>query len=183
MKNAFTPISVTLKNLKEVTLRSATIEDAEKLLKTVKSYIADSPYIPKKVSEITITVSQEADWINSFIQKDNSLLLVAEYEGELVGNIDLTGHSRVFMEHTAVIGMGMLQEWRALGLGTALMEQAIAWAKENSILELLWLQVYSENKVGIHLYKKMNFSEQGVLKKYFKHHGTYYDNLTMSLMV
>lgn len=183
MKNAFTPITVTLKNQKQVTLRCAKIQDAEKLLKTVKTYIADSAYIPKKVSEITITISQEADWINSFVQKENSLLLVAEYQGELIGNIDLTGHTRMYMQHTAVIGMGMLREWREVGLGTALMQQAIAWAKENPVLELLWLQVYTENVAGIQLYKKMNFTEQGLLKKYFKHNGTYYDNLTMSLMV
>ena len=61
------------------------------------------------------------------------------------------------------------------------MKHSINWAKENPILELLWLQVYCENDLGLGLYRKMNFVENGIIKKYFKFNGKYYDNLTMSL--
>ena len=111
------------------------------------------------------------------------MLLIAEFDNEIVGNIDLTGNRRKIMEHTAVIGMGMLKEWRNTGLGTALLKLTIEWAKENSILELLWLQVYTENILGLNLYKKMEFIENGIIKNYFKQNGKYYDNLTMSLSV
>ena len=177
----FNPIIVKLKNAKEVKIRSAEISDAENLLKTIKTYIIDSEFIPKLYVEIKLTIQQEEDWINSFIQKENSLLLVAEYENEIIGNIDITGSSRIIMQHTAVVGMGMLKEWRNSGLGTELMKHAIDWAKENPVLELLWLQVYCENELGLGLYKKMNFVENGIIKKYFKFNGKYYDNLTMSL--
>src|SRR5690606_38339659 len=98
-----------------------------------------------------------------------------------IGNIDITGSSRVIMQHTGVIGMGILTEWRDLGLGTELMKLSINWAKENPILELLWLQVYCENELGVNLYRKMNFKDNGIIKNYFKRNGKYYDNLTMSL--
>lgn len=179
----FNPITVTLKNNKEITIRSAVISDAEKLLKTIKEYINDSEYIPKKTSEITVTVAQERDWISSFIEKQNSLLLIAEYDHEIIGNLDVTGSSRIMMQHTGVIGMGMLAAWRNSGLGTELMKAAIAWAEKNPILELLWLQVYTENVLGLSLYRKMNFTENGIIQNYFKHNGKYYDNLTMSLAV
>jgi ribosomal protein S18 acetylase RimI-like enzyme len=87
------------------------------------------------------------------------------------------------MQHTAVIGMGMFIEWRNSGLGTELMKYSIEWAKENPILELLLLQVYTENELGLNLYRKMEFVENGVIKNYFKQNGRYYDNLTMSLSV
>ena len=177
----FNPITVTLKNFKEVKIRSAEISDAENLLKTIKKYIADSQFIPKLEEEIKLTTEQEEDWINSFIEKENSLLLVAEYENEIIGNIDITGNSRIIMEHTGVVGMGMLAEWRNSGLGTELMIHSILWAKENPILELLWLQVYTENELGVNLYRKMNFKENGIIKNFFKRDGKYYDNLTMSL--
>ena len=181
MKIKFNPIIVKLKNAKEVKIRSAEISDAENLLKTIKKYIVDSEFIPKLFDEIKLTIQQEEDWINSFIQKENSLLLIAEYESEIIGNIDITGSSRVIMQHTGVIGMGMLTEWRNSGLGTQLMKHSINWAKENPILELLWLQVYCENELGVSLYRKMNFKENGIIKNYFKLNGKYYDNLTMSL--
>lgn len=183
MKNKFNPITVKLKNSKEITIRSAEIIDAEKLLKTVTEYISNSAYIPKFPEEITLTVSQEEEWIKSFIQKENSLLIIAELEGQIIGNLDITGNSRIMMQHTAMIGMGMLSEWRNFGLGTELMKYAIEWAKENPILELLWLQVYTENVLGYNLYKKMEFTENGIIKNYFKRNGKYYDNLTMSLFV
>ena len=85
------------------------------------------------------------------------------------------------MENTGIVGMGMLAEWRNSGLGTELMKHSIRWAKENPILELLWLQVYCENELGVNLYRKMNFKENGVVKNYFKRDGKYYDNLTISL--
>jgi RimJ/RimL family protein N-acetyltransferase len=170
---------VKLKNQKSVLIRQAQIADAEKLLECIKTYIPQSPFIPKLEEEITLTLEQEKEWIQSFLLKDNSLLLVAEYEGQIIGNIDLTGNSRKVMEHTAVIGMGMLKKWTNSGLGTALLNEVIHWAKENPILELIWLQVYTENELGMNLYRKMGFQEVGILPKFFKHNGKYYDNLTM----
>lgn len=183
MRIKFNPVKVRLKNSREVRIRNAETYDAEKLLKTVKEYVNDSDYIPKLFEEIKITVEQEEDWINSFIQKENSLLLIAEFEGRIIGNLDITGNSREIMQHTAVIGMGILTEWRNSGLGTELLKHSIQWAKENPILELLWLQVYTENTLGLHLYRKMEFIENGIIKNYFKQNGKYYDNLTMSLPV
>lgn len=179
----FTTEIIELKNNKLVTIRQATIEDAEKLLSCIKTYVPQSDYIPKLENEIKLTIEQEKEWINSFLTNENSLLLIAEYDNEIIGNIDLTGNRRVIMQHTAVIGMGMLKEWKNSGLGTALLKLTIKWAKENPILELLWLQVYTENILGVTLYKKMGFIENGIIEKYFKQNGKHYDNLTMSLSV
>ena len=183
MKTEFTPINVTLKNGHTVTVRSATVADAAQLLQTVKEYVKDSTYIPKIADEIKITIQQEEDWLESFILKENSILIVATFNDNIIGNLDITGNSRIIMQHTAVIGMGMLSEWRNSGLGTALLQYSIHWAKANPLLELLWLQVYTENKLALNLYRKMGFVENGIIKDYFKQDGRYYDNLTMSLPV
>lgn len=174
---------IELKNQKTVTIRQAEIADAEKLLQCIKTYVPESEYVPKLKQEMTLTVEQEKDWINSFLINENSLLLIAEYENEIIGNIDLNGNGRIIMKHTAVIGMGMLKEWRNSGLGTVLLNSAIEWAKENPILELLWLQVYTENKLALSLYKKIGFEENGVIKNFFKQDGKYFDNLTMTMNV
>ena len=179
----FQTIEIELKNKKVVQIRQAEIDDAENLLNCIKTYIPQSEYIPKLSQEIKLTIEQEKDWINSFLLNKNSLLLVAEYNNQLVGNIDLTGNQRKLMEHTAVIGMGMLKEWRNTGLGTALLSNVIEWARKNEILEVIWLQVYTENAAGLKLYKKMGFSENGIIKNFFKHENKYFDNLTMSLSV
>ena len=88
----FTTEIIELKNNKLVTIRQATIEDAEKLLSCIKTYVPQSDYIPKLENEIKLTIEQEKEWINSFLTNENSLLLVAEYDNEIIGNIDLTGN-------------------------------------------------------------------------------------------
>lgn len=172
-----------LKNQKTVTIRQAEIDDAEKLLNCIKTYVPQSDYIPKLEQEIKLTIEQEKDQINYFLTNENSLLLIAEFNNEIIGNIDLTGNRRKIMEHTALIGMGMLKEWTNTGLGSALLKLAIEWAKENPILELLWLQVYTDNELGLGLYRKMRFEENGIMKNFFKQDGKYFDNLTMTMNV
>ena len=183
MNHAFKQTEIKLKNNTLVTIREAEISDAPRLLGAIKKYIPESDFIPKLGSEIKLTIAQEEGWIQSFLEKDNSLLLVAEYDNELIGNIDLTGNSRIVMAHTAVIGMGILADWRGIGLGTALLQSIILWAKENPLLELIWLQVYTANAAGMNLYKKAGFIENGIIKNFFKNGNTYYDNLTMSMKV
>lgn len=172
-----------MKNGKYVTIRQAELIDAKNLLNTIKTYIPQSEFIPKHADEIKLSIEQEKEWINSFLINDHSLLLVAEYDNYIIGNIDLTGNSRKVMTHTAVIGMGMIEEWRNAGLGTALLNAIIQWAKNNPILEIIWLQVYTENILGMALYRKMGFVENGILKNFFKHENKYYDNMTMSMYV
>ena len=175
--------TIKLKNQKLVTIRQAEVGDAERLLSCIKEYISQSEYIPKLEQEITLTIEQEKEWINSFLASHNSLLLIAEYDNEIIGNIDLTGNRRKIMEHTAVIGMGMLNEWRNSGLGTALLKSVIQWAKENPVLELIWLQVYTENELALNVYRKMGFEDNGIIKNFFKKGNLYFDNLTMTMNV
>jgi RimJ/RimL family protein N-acetyltransferase len=179
----FKSIDVRLKNQKTVTIRVASTLDAVNLLKTIKSYVGESPYIPKLQEEFRLTLEEAKKWIRSLDEQANSLLLVAVYENEIIANVDLTGNQRKVMKHTAVIGMGMAKEWQNVGLGTALLFAIIEWAKKNPILELIWLQVYRDNQLGRNLYDKMGFIQNGIIKGFFKQDGQYFDNLTMSMKV
>ena len=60
---------LTLKNQKTVTIRQAEIDDAEKLLNCIKTYVPQSEYIPKLEQEIKLTIEQEKEWINYFLTK------------------------------------------------------------------------------------------------------------------
>lgn len=180
---SFTPLSIKLKNGKTVDIRTAVCNDAPAILEMVQNYLDNSPYIPKFTSEFRMTLEQEEAWIQSFLDAPNALLLVAEFENQLIGNIDLTGNHRQVMQHNALVGMGMLLEWRNQGLGSALMQAAIDWAKSNPILENLQLEVYAENVAGINLYQKMGFKQCGIIPNLFKDNGKYCDSIMMHLEV
>lgn len=123
--------------------------------------------------------ARELQIIEDYQNKVNSLLVVAESEGELIGNIDLTGSSRSKMAHTAMIGMGIKVAWRNQGLGKVLIESAIDWAKNKSTIELLWLNVYASNELGYNLYKNTGFVVSGIIKNFFKEESGFIDKIQM----
>lgn len=85
------------------------------------------------------------------------------------------------MAHTAMIGMGIKEEWRNQGLGGILLKSVIAWAKENSELELIWLDVYASNELGYNLYKNNGFVVSGIVPGFFKDKQIYQDKIQMYL--
>ncbi len=179
----FSTQNVLLKNGKTILIREAVVRDAGALLEMVTNYLDHSPYVPKSTSEFHLTIAQEEVWIQSFLDASNSILMVAEFENQLIGNIDLTGNKRQVMQHNALVGMGMLIEWRNQGLGSALMRAAIDWAISNLLLENLQLEVYAENLAGINLYQKKGFKQCGVIPNLFKENGHYCDSIMMTLSV
>lgn len=171
-----------LKNGKEILVRQAKIQDAENLIQVVKSYISDSGHILLTDKEFNPTITQEEKWIQSFIDAPNSLLLVAIYDNKIIGNIDLTASKREKLNHTAIVGLGIIKEWQGAGVGTVLLESVIDWSKKNSTLIKIWLEVFANNQSGIALYKKVGFKEDGRQSKFIKTaENQFVDNIFMSL--
>lgn len=170
-----------IKTGENVLIREAQKADAEQFISFLLDNLNTSPYIPLYPDELTKSVEEEMEWIESYSKKENSIFLLAEHNGKVIGNIDLAAHTRQMLSHTAVIGMSVSEKFRNKGLGTLLMETAISWAEENPTLEILSLQVFGENHGGIALYKKMGFVETGRQPKFFKtRSGKYFDNVTMT---
>lgn len=158
--------------------------DAAALRDAILQNLRDSAYIPLTSGEFNPTIEEEEKWILQFAEQSNSLLLIAVYDDIVVGNIDITGHSRIRLRHTGVIGMSIRKDWRNCGLSSVLMKEAIEWAHNSKTLELLWLQVYSDNDAGLALYRKFGFEMNGGQARFFKHENQeYHDNITMTLQL
>ena len=74
--------------------------------------------------------------------------------------------------------MGLLPEYRGQGLGSKLLASVLEHAKKFG-LEKVELHVYTSNISAIALYKKFGFEEEGLIKKYRKLDGKYFDSLAM----
>lgn len=84
----------------------------------------------------------------------------------------------------ADIGMLVAREWRGRGVGSALMEAAIAWARERGDIHKLSLGVFAHNAAGIALYRKFGFVEEGRrVKHYRRQSGELWDTIEMGLLV
>jgi ribosomal protein S18 acetylase RimI-like enzyme len=174
--------SATLRDGTEIRIREATIQDAPDLIRCIKTYIANSEYQVMEANEFAPDLGQGREFIQNFTESDNSLLLVATQNDNIIGNIDITGAKRRRLRHTGLVGLGVSKEYRSKGLGKLLLTTAIDWAKNDSGLEKLWLQIIAGNLPAIKLYKSMGFVEEGRQKNFIRlSEDEYADNLIMAL--
>src|SRR5712692_1543881 len=137
-----------------IIIRQAKLDDTEQLLAHINA-IAEEPgsQILLWPGELQLTIEEEQKWI--------SANLAAESEGKILGVLSCRGGEQKGTRHTTTLGISVHQHWRNQGVGRALMEQAIAWAKESGVIKRIQLEVTAGNVSGIHLYEKLGFEKEG----------------------
>jgi len=163
-------------------IREANPSDADAMIELVTHYGNNADMIPLEPREFVPTRKDELAWISSF-QQPNSLLLLAENKGQLIGNIDLTGNTRRKMFHTAEMGMSVRKEFQGKGVGKELLKHAIDWSNKNTFLELLWLQVYEDNAVARKMYESFGFEVCGKQGNFFHEKRGRIANIIMTLQL
>lgn len=78
------------------------------------------------------------------------------------------------MSHRAEFGVSVEKSEWGRGVGSALLQKIIEYAKTHGI-ELVSLEVRSDNKRAIHVYEKFGFRKIGTSPAYFKIDGEYFD--------
>ncbi len=163
-----------------IVIREGKVSDSIELQKCVKSYLR-SKQIPLTESEFNKLAENHEEWIGRFIDGKNNLLLIAEHNGVIIGNVDLMINGRQMLKHTGYIGMGIHEDWQEQGIGTAIFRVLIDWVDQNPDIEILWLQAFSNNEKGLRMYSNMGFEETGRQKGFIKtESGVYIDNVIMT---
>jgi RimJ/RimL family protein N-acetyltransferase len=169
------------------TIRDAVPADAAAILDYLK-VLAEEPDIPLNLEPgcITITVEEEEKILAGILAADNAVYRVAVVDGEIIGIINCQGKTRMMapqlVRHVAELGISVRKDWRGKGVGRALMENVIAWAKETGFITRLQLEVYTSNTVAIRLYEWLGFVHEGCRKHAIRREGKYIDNYTMALL-
>lgn len=175
--------SYILKDGRSVIVRAPSVDDAQALVDLKRAYLHGTTTIPMTIDDYPDNSVRETELITNYGVSRNSVLLLAESETGLVGNIDLTGSARSKMHHTAMLGMGILEDWRGIGLGSILVQSALNWARDESALRVIWLDVYASNTAGVKLYRKSGFEVSGTVPAFFKDGYTYHDKVQMYLQL
>jgi RimJ/RimL family protein N-acetyltransferase len=167
-----------------VDIRETVAADAAELV-AFRQVITNEPdnNIVWEPGEFNRSVEDEARLIEEVSASDNSIMLVAEAEGRIVGMIGCHGSKRRAHRHSAGLGITLLREYRGRGIGTLMMERVIEWAKESGVITRIELEVYPHNRVAIHLYEKCGFVREGVRRNAYIKSGQYRDAVIMALLL
>ena len=164
----------------EITYREAEPRDAAALLEYMKQVGSESGNLSFGAEGLSFSVEQEAAILESICQNPRSIMLLAFDGSEVVGNASIHGSSRPRFSHRYELAITVRKSHWGRGIGTALMERLIAFAREIGA-EVISLEVRSDNDRAIALYKKFGFEKFGTYRKFFKFEDNYYDADYMNL--
>lgn len=177
-------IHCTTKDQREFIIRQPTEDDAEAILLYSKLIFASTDQVLTTPQDFNMTVEDERGWIKMLTTTPNANILAAELNGEVVGLLFFVPNMRIKNAHTGEFGITVHPEFQQSGIGRQLIENLLKWAKENSQLEKVYLQVFATNHPAIKLYSSLGFKEEGRLIKAIRQlSGEYVDVLQMYIEV
>lgn len=128
------------------------------------------------------TLEEVENFLKSDIEamdKGDKVRLIADVEGEAVGNLELIFSHHPLEFHKAEIGtMVVNPKFRRRVIALKLIETALKIAKERH-LEIVKLSVEATNVPAVKLYTKAGFEEYGRLKRGIVSSGVYYDQILL----
>ena len=159
------------------TLRPGRPTDGRALARLFADVRAEGRWLittPGAVSE-----PSEAFWIGELIRAEESMVLVAEADGDVVGNVLVSVDRGRATEHIGVLSICIGADWRDVGIGTELVAGAQAWARERRLRKLS-LGVFPDNERAIAVYERCGFVREGIRRQQYRSNDEYRDELLMA---
>ncbi len=182
MKIKFAPHSFeTAKKSKKISLRLAQPTDAKEILSFAVGMAKTSKYILSTPADFKkMTVAEEKQWIESFKDGENKILIVAVDKKKIVGILDFVCFRAERMRHVGRFGVSVSKTHQGLGIGKELLSSLLVWASQQPHIKKIELEVVRENYPAVLLYEKMGFTTEGVRKGVMKIDKKYLDLLVMA---
>lgn len=170
---------IKLRNNKKIALRPIQFTDVEERHEFFVKLSMAQVGMVHTVDEIEIHTHETHDQIFDFLKNKRGLWLVAvNTDKKIVGEIDITVKNLARVRHNGALTMGILEEWRGIGLGTLLMEQALLWCEQHKILRVE-LSVFDSNIRAQSLYERFGFVVEGRRKNFIFHQDNNYEDDVM----
>lgn len=158
-------------------VRPTADEDIAALVELMESVATEGRWIGR---EAPIDREATTEQFRSTANDPAQISLVAERDERVVGTIGLGddgyGHAGLWMYLAA--------DARGAGIGTALLEAAVEWARANPAVHKVTLQVWPHNVAAIALYRRHGFVVEGYLHRHWRRrNGELWDAVVMGLLV
>ncbi|MBI3648133.1 MAG: diaminopimelate decarboxylase [Actinobacteria bacterium] len=105
--------------------------------------------------------------------------IVAADGERVVGHVFIQRDDHPITRHVATLGIAVAADLRGKGVGTALMSEALRWARSSGV-EKVVLSVYPGNTAAIALYRRFGFVQEGRLAGHSRKSYGYEDEILMA---
>jgi RimJ/RimL family protein N-acetyltransferase len=121
----------------------------------------------------------ERRYLRAIRRYPNAAVYVAEEGGHIVGRLSVARDQHPASRHVADLGLMVAAEHRRRGVGTALLEAAVEWARQAGVRKLE-LHVFPWNKGAIALYDRFGFVREGYRRGHYRRGDEYVDAVLMA---
>jgi RimJ/RimL family protein N-acetyltransferase len=128
------------------------------------------------------SVPDERRYLRSIQGHPDAAVYVAEDAARIVGRLSLSRDPHPASKHVADLGLMVAESHRRQGVGTMLLEQAAAWAREVRVGKLE-LHVFPWNEPALGLYESFGFEREGYRKRQYERGGELVDAVLMAYFV
>ena len=161
-----------------ITIRRATPHDANALVELAESVgreegrwiLGTGPWR---------SAADERRYLRSIERYPDAAVLVAEDGARIVGRLSLSRDSHPASRHVADLGLMVAESHRRRGVGRALLDEAVAWARTTHVRKLE-LHVFPWNEPALGLYEAFGFVREGYRKRHYERGGELVDAILMA---
>jgi ribosomal protein S18 acetylase RimI-like enzyme len=110
----------------------------------------------------------EREWLKSFGGPRGAVFVAMNPDGIIVGYATVERGAGEKLRHTAEVDtIAVARAYRRCGIGRALMQEAVAWARRHR-LKKVWLMVFASNRSALRLYRSLGFVPDGVQRRHVR---------------
>jgi len=175
------------KGVKVIIRCAEEIDAAEVLAHKNRSAVEGEHYLIER-DEIEQSVEAQAAWIRRQREGSCSIAMVAVVQevgvDRVVGMINFATMDKRRANHRGMFGISVKATHQGLGIGRAMIEHLLDWARAHPVVEIVALGCYAENTRALKLYREMGFVEESRAVDMFKTGpGAYHDDVIMTMRV
>jgi putative acetyltransferase len=164
-----------------ITIRPAVPEDAATLV-ALGATVGREPEAWLLNSDGWRSVGEERRYIRALKRHPDAAVYVAEDDGAIVGRLSVARDPHSASRHVADLGLMVASSHRRKGIGRALLDQAVAWARDAGVRKLE-LHVFPWNEPAIRLYEQYGFTREGLRRAHYHRAGEYVDAVLMAFHI
>jgi RimJ/RimL family protein N-acetyltransferase len=128
------------------------------------------------------SVGAERRYLRAVRRHPDAAVFVAETEADVVARLSIARDPHPASRHVADLGLMVAAAYRSRGIGRALLEQAVAWARSSGVRKLE-LHVFPHNEPAIRLYEQFGFVREGFRRGHYRRGGQFVDAILMAYAV